>query len=189
MESHSYSICPETVDTVGFAAIGRDMPYEVIHHDNLESVVGMSGHDGAILQTISYDPFGNKTVSGTANNNQLHYTGREQDPDTGLYNYRARIYDPITGTFTTEDPLGFKAGINFYSYAGGNPINANDPYGLMNVNRMLWGALEATGGAAGVGFAAIAEVSSEGAATWTALKVAGIAVPAFSHGITEIIAG
>src|SRR5208283_467502 len=80
------------------------------HHDNLQSVLGLSGHDGTVLQTISYDPFGNITsTTGTANNNQLHYTGREQDPDTGLYNYRARIYDPTTVRFVSEDPKGFAA--------------------------------------------------------------------------------
>src|SRR5208283_1881910 len=131
MESHMYNIFPESVGALGFEPIGRDAPYEVIHHDNLESVLGLSGHDGTVLQTISYDPFGNQlSTTGTANNNQLHYTGREQDPDTGLYNYRARIYDPTTGRFCTEDPKAFKAGVNFYSYCLGNPVNCNDPYGF-----------------------------------------------------------
>ena len=51
MEGHMYSICPETVDALGFAPIGWDAPYEVIHHDNLQSVLGLSGHDGTLLQT------------------------------------------------------------------------------------------------------------------------------------------
>jgi len=107
------------------------MPYEVVHHDNLESVLGLSGHDGTVLQTLTYDPFGNIISQSSSNNNQLHYTGREQDPDTGLYNYRARIYDPTTGRFVTEDPKHFAAGVNFYVYVQNNPINANDPYGLL----------------------------------------------------------
>ena len=138
MVRHRYSIFPETVDALGFAPIGWDAPYEVIHHDNLQSVLGLSGHDGTVLQTISYDPFGNTiSTTGSSNNNQLHYTGREQDPDTGLYNYRARIYDPTTGTFCTEDPKGFAAGVNFYIYALNNPINANDPYGMTVMSDLL----------------------------------------------------
>src|SRR5208283_475539 len=136
------------------------------HHDNLQSVLGLSGHDGTVLQTISYDPFGNTIgTTGSANNNQLHYTGREQDPDTGLYNYRARIYDPTTGTFCTEDPMHFSAGVNFYSYAGGNPINANDPYGLTWRSDLL-GALSA-----GLNTAALATVWNPVAAGY--LKFAG----------------
>src|SRR5208283_5928997 len=45
-------------------------------------------------------------------------------------NYRVRIYDPTIGRFCTEDPLGFKAGVNFYVYASNNPVNYNDPYGF-----------------------------------------------------------
>jgi len=100
------------------------------HHDNLQSVLGLSGHDGTVLQTIAYDPFGNKISSGSATNDTLFFTGREQDPDTGLYYYRARYYDPTLGRFLTQDPKGLAAGVNFYAYANNNPINANDPYGL-----------------------------------------------------------
>ncbi|MFA7061801.1 MAG: RHS repeat-associated core domain-containing protein, partial [Pedobacter sp.] len=101
------------------------------HHDNLQSVLGLSGHEGSVLQTISYGPFGEKiNTTGNANNNYLHYTGREEDPDTGLYNYRARIYDPAVGRFLTEDPKGFDAGVNFYVYVQNNPVNANDPMGF-----------------------------------------------------------
>jgi len=94
--------------------------------------LGLSGHEGSVLQTISYDPFGNKTATtGTSNNNFLHFTGREEDPDSGLYYFRARFYDPSVGRFITEDPKGFDAGVNFYAYCKNNPINANDPSGKL----------------------------------------------------------
>jgi RHS repeat-associated protein len=95
------------------------------------SVVGLSDHEGNLLQTITYDPFGNMMTNiGVGSNNSLYYTGRERDPDTGLYYYRARYYDPTIGRFLTEDPKGFRAGVNFYVYAKNNPVNANDPTGL-----------------------------------------------------------
>jgi len=46
--------------------------------------------------------------------------------------YRARYYDPSSGRFTSEDPTGFRAGANFYSYVSGNPLIFNDPTGLDN---------------------------------------------------------
>jgi len=104
------------------------------HHDNLQSVLGLSGHEGTVLQTISYGPFGMKIGgTGSANNNNLHFTGREEDPDSGLYYFRARYYDPAIGRFITEDPKGFDAGVNFYEYVSNNPVNANDPSGLETI--------------------------------------------------------
>jgi len=115
------------------------------HHDNLQSVLGLSGHEGSVLQAISYGPFGEKiSTAGAVNNNYLHFTGREEDTDSGLYYFRARYYDPGVGRFITEDPKGFDAGVNFYAYASNNPINRNDPLGLfdksfLSVNDKLYG--------------------------------------------------
>ena len=58
------------------------------------------------------------------------YTGREWDPESGLYYYRARYYDPKIGRFISEDPIGFGGGINFYAYVGNNPVRFIDPFGL-----------------------------------------------------------
>ncbi len=124
------SVVDEVVNGFQYDPSGNWTNY-TFHHDMLQSVVGLSSHDGSILQTVSYDPFGSIITNiGVGSNNSLLYTGREQDPDSGLYYYRARYYDPSIGRFTSEDPLGFKAGVNFYAYAQNNPINANDPYGL-----------------------------------------------------------
>ena len=57
--------------------------------------------------------------------NSFQYTGRESDPETGLYYYRARYYDPNAGRFLSEDPLGFEAGINKYVYVENRPIIPN----------------------------------------------------------------
>ena len=44
--------------------------------------------------------------------------------------YRARYYDPAIGRFLNEDPIGFRAGTNFYSYVQGDPVGFPDPLGL-----------------------------------------------------------
>lgn len=44
--------------------------------------------------------------------------------------YRARYYDPKIGRFLSEDPIGFAAGTNFYSYVSNSPIGLADHFGL-----------------------------------------------------------
>jgi RHS repeat-associated protein len=104
------------------------------HHDHLQSMMALSAHEGTILEYAGYDPFGNVAYYSSApqkplDNPYLKYTGREYDPNTGLYYYRARYYDPTIGRFISEDPLGFVEGVNFYAYVNNNPINLNDPTG------------------------------------------------------------
>ena len=68
------------------------------------------------------------------------YTAREWDPEIGLYYYRARYYDPKQGRFISEDPIGLKGGVNFYSYVRSRPVNRIDPLGLLGVNYCPGGA-------------------------------------------------
>ena len=42
---------------------------------------------------------------------------------------RNRVYDPATGRFTQQDPIGLAGGINSYGFAGGDPVNFSDPFG------------------------------------------------------------
>ena len=40
------------------------------------------------------------------------------------------MYDPQTGRFTQEDPLGLAGGLNAYGFASGDPVNFGEPVGL-----------------------------------------------------------
>jgi RHS repeat-associated protein len=99
------------------------------HADGLGSITSLSNASGNIVQTYSYDSFGNMTATGSIRQ-PFTYTAREYDYATGMYFYRARYYDPKVGRFVTKDPIGFKGGINFYAYVKNNPINYKDPKGL-----------------------------------------------------------
>jgi RHS repeat-associated protein len=77
-----------------------------------------------------YDSFGKLTASTGTVTNPFEYTGREFDPETGLYYYRARYYDPVMGRFLSEDPSGAASGLNLYRYVSNNPVNLYDPTGL-----------------------------------------------------------
>jgi len=98
------------------------------HHDQVNSVVVVTDHTGIAAQTNQYGVFGESLSTTGADTNQLKYTGRESDGG-GLYYYRARYYDSVVGRFLSEDPIGFKGGINHYAYVGNNPLNNNDPSG------------------------------------------------------------
>jgi len=52
--------------------------------------------------------------------------------DSGLMYRRNRYYDPATGQFTQEDPLGLAGGMNAYGFAHGDPVNYDDPFGLFS---------------------------------------------------------
>ena len=44
-----------------------------------------------------------------------------------------RHYNPDTGRFLSEDPIGFESGdSNFYRYVENNPLTFIDPYGEVN---------------------------------------------------------
>jgi RHS repeat-associated protein len=51
----------------------------------------------------------------------------ELDNESGLYNYRARFYDPQLGRFVDIDPAG--VGTIPYGYVLNDPINLTDPTG------------------------------------------------------------
>ena len=49
---------------------------------------------------------------------------------TGMVDRRNRSYDPRTGRFTQEDPIGLAGGMNVYGFADGDPVSYSDPFGL-----------------------------------------------------------
>ena len=99
--------------------------------DGLGSVTSLTDPTGAVAATYTYDSFGFMTASTGTATNWFRYTARQFDSDTALYYYRARFYDPTTGRFLSEDPIGSKgSGTNFYRYVRNSPIYFTDPSGL-----------------------------------------------------------
>jgi RHS repeat-associated protein len=49
---------------------------------------------------------------------------------TSLLYRRNRFYDPASGQFTQQDPIGLGGGMNVYGFAAGDPVNFGDPFGL-----------------------------------------------------------
>ncbi|MFN8091781.1 MAG: RHS repeat-associated core domain-containing protein [Vicinamibacteria bacterium] len=98
------------------------------HADGLGSIIAMTDAAGNVTSRRQYDAWGNLEVG--ADQPGYAFTGREWDPETGLYYYRARYYDPKIGRFISEDPIRFAAGVNFYAYVGNRPTVMTDALGL-----------------------------------------------------------
>ncbi|MDZ4391065.1 MAG: RHS repeat-associated core domain-containing protein, partial [Gemmatimonadales bacterium] len=49
----------------------------------------------------------------------------------GIQQFRNRAYDPATGTWIQEDPMGVAGGVNVYRFNNGNPVSFGDPLGLL----------------------------------------------------------
>ncbi|MFA5074141.1 MAG: RHS repeat-associated core domain-containing protein, partial [Nitrospirota bacterium] len=83
---------------------------------------------GNVVNQQFYQPYGSDDATGSFENEVEDYkfTGQEADPETGLYNYKARMYDPALGRFISADPV---EGLNRYAYALNDPVNLNDPSG------------------------------------------------------------
>ena len=85
-----------------------------------------------VVDHLTYDAFG-EIISQTNSSAEPHFafTGRDWDPDSNLYYYRARWYDPHTGRFLSQDPSGFRAGdTNLNRYVWNRPTSLTDPTGL-----------------------------------------------------------
>ena len=123
--------------------------------------------------------------------NRYLYTGREWEPESGLYYYRARHYDPTIGRFLQPDPIGYADGLNMYQYVGGNPVIFVDPTGLILWGQVAKGAGKIVGGGilavAGAVVAGGTSVTGIGIAVGTAGAVSGSIT--LGTGFSDIVSG
>jgi RHS repeat-associated protein len=95
--------------------------------DGLGSVTDTMNAAGQVSVAHRYDSYGN--VLAGAGVGGYAFTGREWDPETGLFYYRARYYEPNLGRFVQSDPIGLHGGINTYLYVRATPVLYTDPLG------------------------------------------------------------
>ena len=69
-------------------------------------------------------------IAESAYGNRITFQGREYSWATGLYYFRARWYEPVTGRWLSKDPIGISGGLNQYVAFENNPIIYIDPTGL-----------------------------------------------------------
>jgi RHS repeat-associated protein len=99
--------------------------------DRLGSVRDLANASGTVIDHIDYLAFGAVAAqTNAAAGDRFLFTGRELDAITGLYDYRARYYDPVSGRFLSQDPISFGGGdSNLYRYVTNDPASKIDPSG------------------------------------------------------------
>lgn len=106
-----------------------------IHQDSLGSTALATDSNGGIAQQYEYEPFGQiiGAVYVPGQESKYLFTGQEFDPESELYYYNARYYNPALGRFISRDPVLGESGnylsYNNYIYALNNPLRYVDPDG------------------------------------------------------------
>jgi RHS repeat-associated protein len=107
-----------------------------LHADERGSIIAVSDAAGNVTAINRYDDYGQPQGPGGTGtlSGRFGYTGQAWMPEIGMYNYKARIYNPDTGRgggrFMQIDPIWPADGMNGYPYVGGDPVNKVDPTGL-----------------------------------------------------------
>ncbi|MDP5143333.1 polymorphic toxin type 15 domain-containing protein [Rheinheimera baltica] len=97
--------------------------------DQLGTPLSLTDSDNNIVWQANYSVFGKATVTVNKIDNPIRFQGQYYDSESGLHYNHFRYYDPQTGRFISQDPIGLLGGINHYQYAP-NHINWIDPLGL-----------------------------------------------------------
>jgi RHS repeat-associated protein len=147
------------VDTSSNGSIRDANDTRYFYHGNtLYSVVGLTNASGGLVEAYQYDPYGRHVLVKDGNDadtivnfgtndtrtplgasavgNPFTFTGQRFDPETGLLYYKNRYYSASQGRFISRDPLGYKGGINLYTYVEGNPAEFVDPLGLFKLRSL-----------------------------------------------------
>jgi RHS repeat-associated protein len=117
---------------------GAGLQYEVndagaatyYHYDQSGNTAALTNQAGAIIERVVYSPYGTIRYRQSNYDTPFLYGGffGVMTDANGLINMRARYYNPLTMRFLNSDPA--MDGLNWYAYAGGNPISNSDPSGL-----------------------------------------------------------
>ncbi|VEN72620.1 conserved membrane hypothetical protein [Candidatus Desulfarcum epimagneticum] len=95
------------------------------------------------VETSEYMPFGSMRAHTGSVVSDYKFTDQELDTSTGLYNYDARLYDPVIGRFVTPDTIVPDVynpqSLNRYSYCLNNPLIYTDPDGHVGVAGAIFG--------------------------------------------------
>ena len=93
-------------------------------HGDVTQVVDQNGN---IVNSYTYDEWGNILSKQEQMSNPLKYAGEYYDEESGLYYLRARYYDPTIGRFISmnsyEGEITNPLSLNLYTYVENDPLS------------------------------------------------------------------
>lgn len=115
-------------------AENKDYAYAL---NDVYSVVAMVNDQAQVVGAYTYDAYGLMRPSSAGDRDPFFaFQGRplstyktSQGGTLPIYDFRARIYDPILGRFMQHDPAEYADSYNLYLALGGNPLVWMDPSG------------------------------------------------------------
>jgi len=118
--------------------------------DHLGSVTVLA-QSGSVAGATRYLPYGVIRWETGLFPTDRRFTGQRWEASLGLYDYRARFYDPALGRFLQPDPIvpepGNPQALNRYAYVYNNPLRYTDPSGhwletLWDIASIAWDLYE-----------------------------------------------
>jgi len=134
----SYTYGPGIDNILSMTVYGGTTQTYYYVKDHLGSVQAIVDASGSIVESYQYDAWGNTSVFDGSGNplvksqigNRFAWQGREISWATRLYYFRARWYEPVTGRWLSNDPIGISGGLNQYVFCRDDPVNWVDPFGF-----------------------------------------------------------
>ena len=99
-------------------ALVQDNEVYHYHLDHLGTPRELTNNKGDIVWKARYKTWGNVALKECEEiENNIRFQGQYFDEETGLHYNRHRYYNPDTGQFISQDPIGLLGGVNNYQYA------------------------------------------------------------------------
>src|SRR5690606_5099168 len=99
--THYYYADGEKVSLERIDADGEKQVYWYAY-DALGSTTALLDASGQVVAEYQNDEFG-RLLTGNSRLNHYLFSGQEYAPETGLYHFFARYYDPETGVWLSQD--------------------------------------------------------------------------------------
>jgi RHS repeat-associated protein len=106
------------------------------HQDWLGTERVRTSASGSVEGSFTSLPFGDYYFAAGSDQDPSHYTGLDEDSETGTIHAPFRQYAPVTGTWMRPDPYtgsydpGNPQSLNRYAYVMNSPLSYRDPLGL-----------------------------------------------------------